>query len=91
MIAFVVFFTVTREDLTQLLLALLAGALVLCVWALESSLRSGFGRKGAPATVARVPFPGTPPRLCRCCFSSAAIRGSDGTAPRYAPCWCWSW
>jgi hypothetical protein len=55
MIAFVAFFAVTREDLPQLLLALLAGALVLCVWALESSLRlgvwqglgTGYGGSGA--------------------------------------------
>jgi putative inorganic carbon (HCO3(-)) transporter len=44
MVAFVAFYAVTREenDLKRLSIALFAGALVMCAWALESRFRLGF-------------------------------------------------
>src|SRR5258705_2159109 len=68
MMAFVAFFAVTRDeaDLRRLLLALAAGALLLCSLALESRLRLGLcdpeGIHCAVAGICR--FPNTLARLC---------------------------
>src|SRR5258706_5022928 len=87
MMALVAFFAVTRDetDLRLLLLALAAGAVLLCALALESRLRLGLwdpeGTHGGIAAFAGYAIPVAPMLL----LLGSRLGAAPGPAPGFAP------